>query len=161
MIKVTTMLIMISLVLATTGCNTTKGVNFSTVEQHYSIATVVYERGDLHTAEGSLQQVLKTQPRHLESWCLLGHVYYRLNRYEAADNAYQKCLALRAEQPAIWHNLAAVKLRQATELLITGLPYLELSERETEFSANYRLLLQELAQLHGVSSLSIEAHVEN
>lgn len=152
--------ILLALVILTSGCKTTNDVNFSSVEQHYSIASDVYQQGDLHTAEGFLQKVIKAQPNHRESWCLLGHVYYRLNSYRAADNAYQKCLSLRGEQPQIWHNLAAVKLRQATELLITGLPYLEPNESNVTFNANYRLLLQELAHLHGVSSLILESSIE-
>lgn len=149
------------LVLALTGCNSTQKVNFANVQQHYAVAKTGYIQGDLHTAEGYLLKVVKAQPNHHESWCLLGHVYYRLNSYQAASNAYQTCLSLKPEQSAIWHNLAAVRLRQATELLIKGMPYLQATNVDKQFSTNYQLLLEELARLHGVASLNLETRVEN
>ncbi|OZB05659.1 MAG: hypothetical protein B7X54_04795 [Idiomarina sp. 34-48-12] len=149
------------LTIALTGCNATQKVNFANVQQHYTVAKTGYTQGDLHTAEGYLLKVVKAQPNHHESWCLLGHVYYRLNSYQAASNAYQTCLSLRPEQSAIWHNLAAVRLRQATELLIKGMPYLKATTVDKQFSTNYQLLLEELAHFHGVANLNLESRVEN
>lgn len=151
----------IILMLVLTGCNTTQKVNFANVKHHYAVAKTGYIQGDLHAAEGYLLKVVKAQPNHQESWCLLGHIYYRLNIYQAASNAYQTCLSLRPEQSAIWHNLAAVRLRQATELLIKGMPYLQSINVDKKFSNNYQLLLEELARLHGVAGLNLETRVEN
>lgn len=154
-------LIAVLTLLILSGCNATQKINFANVQHNYSIAKSSYLVGDLHTAEGRLLNVVKAQSNHHESWCLLGHVYYRLNSYEAASNAYQSCLSLQPDQPAIWHNLAAVRLRQATELLISGLPYMATQAGEKQFAANYQLLLDELARLHGVASLNLETRVEN
>ncbi len=141
-----------SLVLSACELTATRPDSGAT-DTYYRIAWQAYQQGDLHVAEGYLHQVTAAEPNHAHSWCLLGHIGFRLNRYDAAHQAYDKCLQIHPQQPMIWHNLAALKLRQATELLITGLPYVsvEANGKYPHFSDNYHLLMSELKRLHGLS----------
>ncbi|RWU08758.1 tetratricopeptide repeat protein [Pseudidiomarina gelatinasegens] len=141
------------------GCAATEKTTFNTLEQQRAIASKSYQQGDLHVAEGYLQRIVSSLPKDSASWCKLGHINYRLNRYSAATNAYERCLSLTPELPEIWHNLAAVKLREATEFLLTGRAYIpELNEAgsASSFAVNYTRLLNELGRLHGVAGYSTE-----
>lgn len=147
------------IVFIAAGCASTEKVTFNTLEQQRAIASKSYQQGDLHVAEGYLQRIVSSLPEHSDSWCKLGHINYRLNRYSAATSAYEKCLTLTPEQPEIWHNLAAVKLREATEFLLTGRAYIPESNEAagaSSFAVNYDRLLNELSRLHGVAGYSIE-----
>lgn len=151
------------LLIPLVGCKSTQQVRFDTIEQQQKIAIAAYQQGDLHIAEGYWRKIVSAMPEHAQSWCQLGHVNYRLHRYQAASNAYQRCLNLAPEQANIWHNLAAVKLRQATELLLTGQAYLEVAEGRVEthsFAYNYQRLMAELVRFHGVADKSIELTYE-
>ncbi|WP_417667037.1 tetratricopeptide repeat protein [Pseudidiomarina sp.] len=146
------------------GCAATGKTTFNTLEQQRAIASKSYQQGDLHVAEGYLQRIVSSLPKDSVSWCQLGHINYRLNRYLAATNAYQKCLSITPEQPEIWHNLAAVKLRQATEFLLTGRAYIpEINETgsASSFAVNYTRLLNELGRLHGVAGYSTEMNSDD
>lgn len=146
------------------GCAATEKTTFNTLEQQRAIASKSYQQGDLHIAEGYLQRIVSSLPDHSDSWCKLGHINYRLNRYSAATNAYEKCLSLTPELPEIWHNLAAVKLRQATEFLLTGRAYIT-EQTETgepsSFAMNYDRLLNELGRLHGVAGYSVKMNADD
>lgn len=141
--------------IVVSGCQmtSTSMANHEHMDTHYQIAKKAYQQGDLHVAEGYLHRVTAVEPNHAPSWCLLGHIGFRLNRYEAAQQGYERCLRIHPQQPLIWHNLAALRLRQATELLMTGLPYLtqETAPLVPHFKQNYQLLLNELKYLHGLT----------
>ncbi|WP_417659876.1 tetratricopeptide repeat protein [Pseudidiomarina sp.] len=153
------LIIALPLVFTGAGCAATEKTTFNTLEQQRAIASKSYQQGDLHIAEGYLQRIVSGLPNDSDSWCKLGHINYRLNRYSAATNAYEKCLSLTPELPEIWHNLAAVKLRQATEFLLTGRAYIPESneaDSASSFTVNYDRLLNELGRLHGVAGYSTE-----
>lgn len=142
--------------LSMVGCKTT-GLPEDLLAKNTDIALLAYQRGDLHLAEGYLQRVLDSNPNHQESWCLLGRINYRLHDYEAATRAFDRCLKLNPQQPEIWHNAAAVKLRQATELLLRGQGYLPHEHAPSSpLARRFQLLLTELMRLHGVEAATFE-----
>lgn len=131
------------------GCKT-NDASFETIAQMQELATQAYINGDLHSAEGLWSDVVRVMPEHSEAWCQLGHIHYRLHRYTAANNAYQKCLSITPENIAIWHNLTAAKLRDASETLLSGSAYLT-TEHDQVLVGKYQLLLRELLRLHGIA----------
>src|SRR5690554_2551229 len=142
--------------LSMVGCKTT-GLPEDLLAKNTDIALLAYQRGDLHLAEGYLQRVLAANSNHQESWCLLGNINYRLHDYEAATRAFDRCLKINPEQPQIWQNAAAVKLRQATELLLRGQGYLTREETPSSpLARRFQLLLAELMRLHGVEAAALE-----
>lgn len=131
------------------GCKT-NDASFETIAQMQELATQAYTNGDLHRAEGLWSDIVRVMPEHAEAWCQLGHIDYRLHRYAAANNAYQKCLVIKPRNIAVWHNLTAVKLRDASETLIRGSAYLT-TEHDRDLVGKYQLLLRELMRLHGIA----------
>lgn len=144
---------LVLLLLSLLGCKTTV-LPEGALEKNTKIASLAYQRGDLHLAEGYLQRILDTNPNHSDSWCQLGNIRYRLHDYEAATRAYDRCLKLNPSQPVIWHNAAAVKLRQATELLLIGQGYLADNSApvSSPLASQIQQLLVELMRLHGINS---------
>lgn len=154
------------LALLLMGCQTTQSRELELqLEPALYAAQTAYRQGDLHFAEGLWRQVLDAYPEQGQVWCDIGHVNYRVHRYDAAYEAYQFCLANNPQQPDIWKNLAAIRLRQATELLLAGHAYLGMP---TSFGARnnqaqryeYEMLMQQLLALHRVESPIAEQHDE-
>lgn len=83
-------------------------------------AQQAYYAGDLITAEGLLRRALSYNDKDADSWFLLGNIYLRTQQYVAAQNAYQRAARLKPEQAEIWHNLALIHIRQATQTLLEG-----------------------------------------
>lgn len=144
-----TLLIIIPILLW--GCkNTPTDASFETIETLQQLARSSYQAGDLHQAEGYWRELTRLTPLHSLAWCQLGHVHYRLHRYQAASKAYHKCLEINPNQVDIWHNLSAVKLREATETLLLGRAYLT-DSRDSKLVTNYHRLQRELLRLHGIA----------
>jgi len=117
-------------------------------DQRIALANHAYQIGDLNTAEATWRQVLKIDAEVTEGWCALGHIAFRQQRYEEALRHYEQCLKLMPEQPKIWHNLAVIRIRQATETLIIGAPYQ--AQRAHPNLLNALLRLQRIAELETV-----------
>lgn len=131
------------------GCQATNA-SFDNIAQLQDLASQSYIAGDLHQAEGYWLDIAKVMPEHNRAWCQLGHINYRLHRYSAASNAYQKCLAIAPQQLSIWHSLTAVKLREASETLLMGSAHLN-NEENANLVSKYQLLMRELLRLHGIA----------
>lgn len=131
------------------ACQSTSA-SFENVAQLQQLASHAYAAGDLHLAEGYWLNITQAMPEHTDAWCQLGHINYRLHRYAAAGNAYKKCLAITPNNLAAWHNLTAVKLREASATIIQGSGYLEASDNQ-QLTHKYQLLMRELLRLHGIA----------
>ena len=77
-----------------------------------------YQLGDLSLAESLWRQALELRPTVQQGYCELGQISFRLHRYAEAESHYLRCLSANPKQPEVWHNLAALQIRQATEFLL-------------------------------------------
>ncbi len=154
------LVVLISLFLA--GCATTNLPELEAIQQQ-QVAQDAYLSGDLHLAEGLWRRAIKRNSQLQHLWCKIGHVNFRLHEYEAAFQAYQRCLADDREQPIVWRNLAAVRLRQATELLLIGHKYLvTITAPETQqFRSDYERLMKQLLSFHRAPTALRPAHDNN
>lgn len=114
-------------------------------EARINMAHHYYKIGDLNAAEASWRALLAKDAELTEGWCALGHIGFRQQRYEEALRHYEQCLKLSPEQPKIWHNLAVIRIRQATETLIIAMPYQ--SQQANPKLLNALLRLQRIADL--------------
>lgn len=107
-----------------------------------STAQYAYSAGDLITAEGLLREALALHAQDADSWFLLGNIYLRTRQYTAAERAYREAARLKPEQHQIWHNLAVIHIRQATQTLLEGQQHVD---------HDFEPLLGWLLQVQGVS----------
>lgn len=107
-----------------------------------STAEYAYSAGDLITAEGLLREALELHAQDADSWFLLGNIYLRTRQYAAAERAYREAARLKPEQHQIWHNLAVIHIRQATQTLLEG---------QRHVDHDFEPLLGWLLQVQGVS----------
>lgn len=154
-------LFMAACLLAACQTNGTAGGSMNQADSNtfpalISAARHAYQQGDLHAAEGLWRQLLQRDKQLYEGWCQLGHIGFRQHQYQSAVEAYQRCLQLHPQQPAIWHNLAVVRLRQATELLLQGQAYAD--QQEASDTQQQQQLLQHLLKLQRVSLVSHDAN---
>lgn len=151
------------LALLVAGCTSTgKSVYKPATESSMKAAEMAYRQGDLHLAEGLLLKLVRDSDDSAPGWCYLGHISFRQHRYEEALSAYQRCLDFRQQQPDIWRNMAALRLRQATELLLSGTAYLatdEVTAEQQRFNREYHKLLQQLMVLQQVDTTSLKGPV--
>lgn len=115
-----------------------------TFDRQLAAAYQSYQEGDLTSAEARWRALVQIDPELTEGWCLLGHIGLRQQRYHEALRHYQTCLELTPAQPAIWHNIAVIRIRQATEALLVGAPY--------QTDSEHRLLLAKLLKLQRLRS---------
>jgi cytochrome c-type biogenesis protein CcmH/NrfG len=135
------------------GCQTTQPqLGETTFQPAIDNAMMAYQQGDLQLAEGLWRRLLQRDPSLFMAWCHLGHIGFRQHDYDTALNAYQKCLRQQPQQAEIWHNMAVIKLRQASELLIQGSAYLPAEDSAShDHKHNYQRLLNALMALQRVS----------
>lgn len=114
-----------AIVVAVAGCQSTPQNLRQAVDPEplRTSAQRAYIGGDLVSAEAILQQNIAGHPRDADSWFLLGNIHLRRGHYEAAQGAYQQAALLKPEQGAIWHNLALVHIRLATQTLLKGMEH--------------------------------------
>lgn len=103
------------------GCQNTPAA-LSEVRSTYSLtaAQAAYAKADFISAEALLQQHVQQHPQDPDAWFLLGNLYLRTAQHSAAQRAYTRATQLKPQQAEIWHNLALVHLRQATQILLEG-----------------------------------------
>ena len=146
------LLLSLAVVMVISGCQSTSPkLAETTFAPLLDNATKAYQQGDLQLAEGMFRQLIVRDPSLLMAWCHLGHIGFRQHQYEAALNAYQQCLRYQPQQPEIWHNMAVIKLREASELLIQGSAYLPPTTEASLTNQNYPRLIQSLMLLQRVS----------
>jgi cytochrome c-type biogenesis protein CcmH/NrfG len=147
---------LVLLVLLLVGCqSSTPQFTQTAFAPAIDSATAAYQSGDLQLAEGLWRQLLERDPTLVEGWCHLGHIDFRQHRYDSALTAYQKCLRYKPQQTDIWQNMAVIRLRQASELMIRGSAFLLPSEG-VDNNQDYQRLLQSLMLLQRVSKQSSE-----
>ncbi|MGQ4277638.1 hypothetical protein ACQ5ES_11370 [Pseudidiomarina sp. E22-M8] len=124
-------------------------------EQQRAVAMQAYQQGDYHLAQGLLRKLAEPPIADPQASCYLGSIYFRQHEYEAALRSFRGCRQNQPEQLEIWFNSAAIHLRLASELLLTGQSYaaLDAGAVPTELQANYSLLLQTLLTLQRSAQL--------
>jgi tetratricopeptide (TPR) repeat protein len=77
------------------------------------------DRADLHAelghdalAAADYERLLVLSPKNATASLKLGMVYQRLNRMDDASKAYRSALAMNADLPVAWNNLAMIALRR-------------------------------------------------
>lgn len=93
-------------------------------------AKISYEQGDMHKSESLWRQLVSAHTELAIVHQYLGHISFRFGRWQEAYSHYQSSLALEPQQPHLWHNLAVIRLRQATETLIRAQQYQPLADDE-------------------------------
>lgn len=106
-------------------------------------AQIAYQQGDLLSAESLLLNNVTRFEKDVDSWFLLGNVYLRTAQYPAAQRAYLQASKYKPEQAEIWHNLAVVYVRMATQSLLEG---------SLHSAADFEPLLGWLLQMQGAQS---------
>ncbi|MGX5914409.1 tetratricopeptide repeat protein [Aliidiomarina sp. Khilg15.8] len=134
-------LLVVALLVLTSGCASTS-VSHTRPAELRSTAEYAYRAGDLISAEGLLREALSHHARDADSWFLLGNIYLRTRQYAAAENAYRQAAQLKPEQAQIWHNLAIIHIRQATQTLLEG---------QRHVDDDFEPLLGWLLQVQGVN----------
>lgn len=130
------------------GCQSTPSQSFHVNPmQLRQAAQIAYQQGDLLSAESMLLKNTALFEKDVDSWFLLGNLYLRTAQYSAAQRAYLHASKYRPEQPEIWHNLALVYLRQATQSLLEG---------QLHSDAEFEPLLSWLLHMQGAQSTPVE-----
>ncbi|MFC0444158.1 tetratricopeptide repeat protein [Pseudidiomarina halophila] len=142
------------------GCQVTPEVSQEMTihtEQQRKVAMQAYQQGDYHLAQGVLRRLAEPPISDPQAPCYLGSIYFRQHEYEAALRSFGSCRQQQPEQLEIWFNSAAIHLRLASELLLTGRSYAaqDVDASETELQENYSLLLEALLQLQRTSQSEI------
>lgn len=96
------------------GCESMAGIGLSGddaglfssgVETARQKAKVSFRQNNFGLAEESFTAVLKRDPYDAEAWTGLAASYDRLGRFDLADKAYEKALAVGGRRPEILNNL--------------------------------------------------------
>jgi superkiller protein 3 len=84
------------------------GSQMTTASQLLSAAQADADRGDNQAAAEKLHRAASLEPRSIEIQRLLGDVEYRLQHYQAAEQAYQAVLAVDPGNRDVWNRLGGV-----------------------------------------------------
>jgi tetratricopeptide (TPR) repeat protein len=137
------MISMASVVLMS-GCATSPSApvaQASEFEQLLERANNAYTEARFDDAERLLVDITNRYPTIATAWFRLGNVYYRTGRYPAAVRAYEQTLLYEQDHANAWHNLALTRIRQAEEVVETGLAMTPLEQPERQALAALRATL--------------------
>jgi tetratricopeptide (TPR) repeat protein len=137
------MISMASVVLMS-GCATSPSApvaQASEFEQLLERANNAYTEARFDDAERLLIDITNRYPTIATAWFRLGNVYYRTGRYPAAVRAYEQTLLYEQDHANAWHNLALTRIRQAEEVVETGLAMTPLEQPERQALAALRATL--------------------
>ncbi|MBV8082552.1 MAG: tetratricopeptide repeat protein [Candidatus Eremiobacteraeota bacterium] len=84
------------------------GTQLTQASQLLSAAQSDADRGDNEAAAEKLRHAAQLEPRSIEIQRLLGDVEYRLQHYQAAEQAYQAVLAVDPGNRDVWNRLGGV-----------------------------------------------------
>lgn len=70
------------------------------------------EKGDFDAAEASLKKILQKRPTYSMAMQLLGHVYYRSERYQKAEEVYRQMIKNNEFDASAYNNLGQALSRQ-------------------------------------------------
>ena len=70
------------------------------------------EKGDFDAAEASLKKILQQRPTYSMAMQLLGHVYYRSERYQKAEEVYRQMIKNNEFDASAYNNLGQALSRQ-------------------------------------------------
>ena len=73
------------------------------------------EKGNFAAAERSLKKILKERPTNSMAMQLLGHVYYRTERYKEAEQVYRNMLKNNEFDATAYNNLGQTLNRQGRQ----------------------------------------------
>jgi|RhiMetdeSRZDD1v2_1073273.scaffolds.fasta_scaffold172961_4 Flp pilus assembly protein TadD len=74
-------------------------------DQPLQLAKRHYAKGDYGLAERHFRAAVEANPKSSEAWLGLAASYDRLRRFDLAERAYQRVLALEGRNPAVLNNL--------------------------------------------------------
>jgi tetratricopeptide (TPR) repeat protein len=83
----------------------------ATPEDHYRLANILHQQGELEDAVRSLQRAVDRKPDYAEAWHMAGALSGMLGRPEAAADCFEKALALRPDVTETRLNLAQALLQ--------------------------------------------------
>lgn len=130
--------------IALSGCATSPSApvgQVSEFEQLLERANSAYTEARFDDAERLLIDITSRYPTIATAWFRLGNVYYRTGRYPAAVRAYEQALLYEQDHANAWHNLALTRIRQAEEVVETGLAMTPLEQPERQALAALRATL--------------------
>lgn len=70
------------------------------------------EKGDFDAAEANLKKILQKRPTYSMAMQLLGHVYYRSERYQKAEEVYRQMIRNNEFDASAYNNLGQALSRQ-------------------------------------------------
>jgi tetratricopeptide (TPR) repeat protein len=86
-----------------------------------SLGGYYFARGKFPEAIISLKRAVKINPLLTRSWFILGCACMRVEDWEAAKNAFGRCVAIDEEDGESWNNLASMYLRMGTARKLSGI----------------------------------------
>ena len=108
--------------LALTGCMSTENQllkdsslsmqdpKFYPSDEYLRLGKVYFRHGDYGNAEKNFQKAVEVTPRDAEAWLGLAASYDQLRRFDLADNAYKKVLALDGNNAIVLNNVGYSQL---------------------------------------------------
>ena len=86
-----------------------------TARDHYYLADLAANQGDLDSAQAELRATLKTEPRYLPAQLALAEALFKSGREEDAAKEYSAILASEAGQPQASLGLARIELQRGED----------------------------------------------
>lgn len=85
-------------------------------DEHAQLGRIYESQGKEDLALQQYRAALKKDPKHAQSWLLLGDLSYQRRDYDEAERAYRRAVKLRPENGDIYNNLAWTYLQQGRNL---------------------------------------------
>ena len=81
-----------------------------TPKQIFDLAVQSHQKNNLQVAENLYKEVLKTNPDHIETICLLGTLLAQTKRVDLAKSLLQKAIKIQPDYSKRLHNLVGFQL---------------------------------------------------
>ena len=106
-------IVALALLAMLAGCATSRPSRLAATVERQRQADQAYVTGNLAQALSGYQALTRAWPQQADYWFRLGNVYARLQRPDAAVDAYAQALRIEPTHAKAWHNLGIIRLRQA------------------------------------------------
>ncbi len=103
------------LLIALAGCAMPKIVILDdplTAQQHNDLGVAYEEKGDFELAEKEYEKALKKNREWVIPYLNLGHLYYRQDKLDQAENILREGLRAKGDHPDLLNNLAWVLMEK-------------------------------------------------